>query len=695
MLLDGGYDNIHWPEELDTQLVIFLNEKASEKRKHPRNIRSADLVAADGEFTLIEPEMRRDGMETGESADESVSSSRDRSPFRRRDRAGSSAGDNLSPRAPMSGYETPDSENWMGWAAPARGGADGNSMVEVDPAVASDYVVYQRRRGTSFGGARSATAVRARFVVLKKLESLVAATLPLVDLNSCRDPDSATGRLISIKGRLFEATKMHVWDAAIRMTQDRKEEIPSVTVYRGAAAEHRRGHGVRDWQGTVFGQLFAALEDMPLLRSRSKGKGLMAWQVAFAGEGGDDYGGLFRESIRELAADLQSPATGLFVPVPNSRNATGFNRDTFLPNPACTSPLHLRHYRFIGLLMGSGMRTSNPIGLDLPPLFWKRFLNEEVSLRDLAGVDERWVRAIESVRTTNHESAWKELASSPVVAIVAGVPQGLQSQGGGGGGGGGGQSPPGSGSAGLLMWCCRSVGGHIVELIKGGLTKPVAFSDRAEYVRLAVQARLSEFDRAIESMRVGFSMNVPTFVLPLLTDKELMVRVCGEVTVDLDILKSIIKNKLDGGESDPRMAWLWATLEEFTNEERQQFLGFVWGRERLPRDTSGLQLEVRTQASHGDEHLPSSHTCFNALDMPRYSSQQVLRDKLRYAIAHCKAIDTDFAARGGVGDEAENEGEEENDVETHSSGSVDSEGSEDRDAVTEFEQRLDSTCRMS
>lgn len=412
--------------------------------------------------------------------------------------------------------------------------------------------------------------------------------------------------------------------------------------------------------------------------------GPMSWQVAFAGEGGDDYGGLFRESIREMAADLQSPATGLFIPVPNSRNATGFNRDTFLPNPACTTPLHTRHYRFIGMLMGSGMRTSNPVGLDLPPLFWKRFLREEVSLRDLAGVDERWVRAIESVRTASNPLAWRELVASPVAAVVAGQPQGA-----------GGGSPPAPGTTGQLMWCCKSVGGHIVELVKGGLTKHVRYEDRVEYVRLAVQARLIEFDRAIEAMRVGFSINVPTFILPLLTHKELMVRVCGEVTVDLDILKSIIKNKLDGGESDPRMAWLWATLEEFTNEERQQFLGFVWGRERLPRDTSGLQLEVRTQASHGDEHLPSSHTCFNALDMPRYSSQQVLRDKLRYAIAHCKAIDTDFAARGGVGEETEHEGDDDHEVDTHSSASVSSEGSEGREAVTEFEQELDSTCRMS
>jgi len=33
--------------------------------------------------------------------------------------------------------------------------------------------------GAAIGGGRSVAAVRARFVVLKKLESLVAATLPL------------------------------------------------------------------------------------------------------------------------------------------------------------------------------------------------------------------------------------------------------------------------------------------------------------------------------------------------------------------------------------------------------------------------------------------------------------------------------------------------------------------------------------
>jgi len=82
--------------------------------------------------------------------------------------------------------------------------------------------------------------------------------------------------------------------------QDRKGDIPSVTLYRGAAAQHwRRGGAAGAGEkgvvgalahGSMVSQLYSALFDMPLLRSKSKGKGMMAWQVSFVGEGGDDYG---------------------------------------------------------------------------------------------------------------------------------------------------------------------------------------------------------------------------------------------------------------------------------------------------------------------------------------------------------------------------------------------------------------------
>ena len=632
-IVDGGYDNPNWPEELDTHLVAFLNEKASERRKHPRNIRSSALVGdTANDISMASLEMPLSPL---------LATSEESAPVVLPFSTATSASD-------AEDQEAGAAEPRVGDAHVVRAGAqwDAGSALRDSP-------------GESIGGGRSVAAMRARFVVLKKLESLVAATLPLVDLAPWHTPDSAVGRLVAIKARLFEATKSHLWDAAIRLTQERKEDIPSVTLYRGAAMQHRR-RGATDWRHTVFGQLFLELEDSPLLRSRSKGKGAMAWQVSFAGEGGDDYGGLFRESVRERAGDLQSDATPLFIPVPNSRHMVGFNRDTFLPNPACLSPLHLRQYAFIGKLMGSGMRTANPVGLDLPPFVWRRFLGEAVGLRDLSGVDERFVEAGEALRGAASEQEWDELRHSSLPTIIgcaapgaaALMPTSPTAQ-----VGGDAVALPSLsaddvlGSDTGMVWTVRSASGRVVPVGKGGASRPLVWSDRHRFVAAAIDARLHECDRAVAAMRRGLASNVPTLMLPLFTPTELMVRVSGEVTVDLEVLKGIIKNKLDGGPNDPIIGWLWATLEAFSNEERKQFLGFVWGRERLPRDTSGLQLEVRTQGSHGDEHLPSSHTCFNALDIPRYSSLQVLSDKLRYAIQHCKAIDADFSARGSIGDE--------------------------------------------
>ena len=41
--------------------------------------------------------------------------------------------------------------------------------------------------------------------------------------------------------------------------------------------------------------------------------------------------------------------------------------------------------------------------------------------------------------------------------------------------------------------------------------------------------------------------------------------------------------------------------------------------------------------------LPSSHTCFNLLDLPEYTSEQQLQEKLLYAIRNVAAADFGFA----------------------------------------------------
>ena len=41
-----------------------------------------------------------------------------------------------------------------------------------------------------------------------------------------------------------------------------------------------------------------------------------------------------------------------------------------------------------------------------------------------------------------------------------------------------------------------------------------------------------------------------------------------------------------------------------------------------------------------DMMLPVAHTCFFSIELPKYSSYEILRDKLKYAITNCQAIDT-------------------------------------------------------
>lgn len=87
-----------------------------------------------------------------------------------------------------------------------------------------------------------------------------------------------------------------------------------------------------DPEGTrsVFGQLFRQLHFVPPSNLRRPGQ---AWSVTYLGEGGQDAGGLFRDSISHVCSDLQSPYVPLFMPCPNSRGF-GDNQDKWVPIPS-------------------------------------------------------------------------------------------------------------------------------------------------------------------------------------------------------------------------------------------------------------------------------------------------------------------------------------------------------------------------
>ena len=129
-------------------------------------------------------------------------------------------------------------------------------------------------------------------------------------------------------------------------------------------------------------------------------------RVNFAGEGGSDYGGLYRECISNLCEDLQSDYLPLLLPSPNMEHGL-INRDKWIINPGARSPRfvhivglvffgpvvrvmrlvcscfvllhafsialcsHMRMFEFLGILIGMSIQTNYTLNVDFPSVTWK------------------------------------------------------------------------------------------------------------------------------------------------------------------------------------------------------------------------------------------------------------------------------------------------------------------------------------
>ena len=60
----------------------------------------------------------------------------------------------------------------------------------------------------------------------------------------------------------------------------------------------------------------------------------------------------------------------------------------------------------------------------------------------------------------------------------------------------------------------------------------------------------------------------------------------------------------------------------------------------------GIHFKMCVDAGLDDRHMPRSHTCFFAIDLPRYTNEETMRKKLLYAATYCSAIDNDSSANG-------------------------------------------------
>ena len=100
-----------------------------------------------------------------------------------------------------------------------------------------------------------------------------------------------------------------------------------------------------------------------------------------------DYGGPFRDSLVNIARELEDNVLPLLVKSPNNRNEHGSYRDCFLLNGSSKTPTNMEMFKFFGGLIAYGIMSKSPVPFNLAPIVWKQLLNDKPVLDDLNDID--------------------------------------------------------------------------------------------------------------------------------------------------------------------------------------------------------------------------------------------------------------------------------------------------------------------
>ncbi len=183
-----------------------------------------------------------------------------------------------------------------------------------------------------------------------------------------------------------------------------------------------------------------------------------------------------------------------------------------------------------------------------------------------------------------------------------------------------------------------SDGQTLVELVRNGADGAITPENCREWISLCLQRRLHESRQQVQAIRDGLASAIPLDALSFFSPSDLESWLCGKPDFDVEVLKA--HTVYDGSltSKTPHVQFFWNVLNEMTLEQKTQFLKFSWARSRLPSAAQfgATRFKIAEPKpiflQNPDIYLPSANTCFFTISLPPYSSQEILKQKLLYAI---------------------------------------------------------------
>jgi len=367
--------------------------------------------------------------------------------------------------------------------------------------------------------------------------------------------------------------------------------------------ERARALNAKSVLDTIFDQICSQMKD---IRDNDK-----LYDVCFINEEGIDAGGPYREALSMICEELHKPPLLLFVPSPNKVHNAGEVRDKNVINPALNSFEDLQRFEFLGRLIGSALNGRDILDLNLPAVFWKSLVNCARSgspwgASDLEETDKLCCQNLDAIVNIAKEGVTPDTFHDVI----------------------------------NFSFTTQRSDDQEIEVTLNGSHIPVTFENRAEYATLVLKARTEESLPQLTAILRGVQSLVPPSVLGMFTWQELESAVCGASDVNLELLRETCIVYYAENHKE-LLEYFWKCLEEFTPAERSAFLKFTFGRSKLSRKEMHIQqFKINVLYYEGDGRLPCAHTCSFTLDLPVYTSYEILKQKLTFAIQNSSTLET-------------------------------------------------------
>jgi hypothetical protein len=93
----------------------------------------------------------------------------------------------------------------------------------------------------------------------------------------------------------------------------------------------------------------------------------------------------------------------ILTPSANNRSKHDLGKDKFIITPSKNTSSDLSFYKFLGVLIGTCLRTGVHLTLDLPAFFWKPLVGQKITFQDIMEIDAGFCDLLKFMQESDKE----------------------------------------------------------------------------------------------------------------------------------------------------------------------------------------------------------------------------------------------------------------------------------------------------